>query len=419
MINAIAWALAEWSVRAALLAGVAGVLLWLCRVRDVHVRLTVWTGVLACAMLMPVATLWIEPIPLWIASDAQPQVTFLSSEISTAPLSSGGDSPSSPRPDARVSIPSILVAGWLVGAFVMLARLAIGLWLAKRLLARATEIEVGVRESPMVYAPVTLGLFKPVVLLPSDWRDWDPDKLRAVLAHERSHVTRRDPLRQFAASILRSVAWFHPLAWWIRAHLLELAELASDDAAIAITGDRITYAEALLGFIASTRTGNRIEGVAMATPKTRARRIERLLASEHKISRPIGVIGSTAVTAVLIPLLYLASATRPQELQAQALEAPRPSAPEAPRIERTPQPQLCSQSSPYKAWLEQDAVYIISPDERREYLSLSALNACKDFIEKFWLGRGTAAKEEHYRRISYANDRFRTTVPGWQTDRGR
>jgi GWxTD domain-containing protein len=84
-------------------------------------------------------------------------------------------------------------------------------------------------------------------------------------------------------------------------------------------------------------------------------------------------------------------------------------------------------SSPYGKWLNQDVVYIIADAERAAFQRLTTDEERQKFIDQFWLRRdptpGTAQnefKEEHYRRIEYANQRFRTASgqPGWQTDRG-
>lgn len=74
----------------------------------------------------------------------------------------------------------------------------------------------------------------------------------------------------------------------------------------------------------------------------------------------------------------------------------------------------------WRKWLTEDAAYIIAPEERREYLSADHAAGREAFIARFWERRGRAAKVEHYRRIEYANARFRASaVPGWRTDRGR
>jgi GWxTD domain-containing protein len=81
---------------------------------------------------------------------------------------------------------------------------------------------------------------------------------------------------------------------------------------------------------------------------------------------------------------------------------------------------------PYKTWLNEDVVYIISPEERKAFLQLETNEEREQFIEQFWLRRSTNPdlpdndfKEEHYRRIAYANEHFASGIPGWKTDRGR
>src|SRR5499425_1664160 len=80
----------------------------------------------------------------------------------------------------------------------------------------------------------------------------------------------------------------------------------------------------------------------------------------------------------------------------------------------------------YKQWLNEDVVYIISPEERSAFLQLSTSEEREQFIEQFWLRRSSNPdlpendfKEEHYRRIAYANEHFASGIPGWKTDRGR
>ncbi len=79
----------------------------------------------------------------------------------------------------------------------------------------------------------------------------------------------------------------------------------------------------------------------------------------------------------------------------------------------------------YKTWLEQDVTYIISDEERKSFRTLSNDEERDAFIENFWLRRNPDAdspdnefREEHYRRIAYANEHFAAGKPGWKTDRG-
>jgi GWxTD domain-containing protein len=81
--------------------------------------------------------------------------------------------------------------------------------------------------------------------------------------------------------------------------------------------------------------------------------------------------------------------------------------------------------TPYKQWLNEDVVYIISPEERNAFGQLATNEEREQFIEQFWLRRSTNPdlpdnefKEEHYRRIAYANEHYASGIPGWKTDRG-
>jgi GWxTD domain-containing protein len=81
--------------------------------------------------------------------------------------------------------------------------------------------------------------------------------------------------------------------------------------------------------------------------------------------------------------------------------------------------------TPYKKWLNEDVVYIISDDEKRAFKTLQTDEEREQFIEQFWLRRDPTPdteeneyREEHYRRIAYANQYFASGIPGWKSDRG-
>ncbi|HLK20173.1 MAG TPA: GWxTD domain-containing protein [Bryobacteraceae bacterium] len=82
-------------------------------------------------------------------------------------------------------------------------------------------------------------------------------------------------------------------------------------------------------------------------------------------------------------------------------------------------------ATPYKSWFNEDVAYIISDEERQAFTNLSTDDERQSFVEQFWLRRDPTPdteenefKEEHYRRIAYANERFGSGIPGWKTDRG-
>jgi GWxTD domain-containing protein len=82
--------------------------------------------------------------------------------------------------------------------------------------------------------------------------------------------------------------------------------------------------------------------------------------------------------------------------------------------------------TPYKRWLNEEVAWIITDEERKVFKALATDDEREQFIEQFWLRRDPTPdteeneyREEHYRRIAYANDRFASGIPGWKTDRGR
>ena len=125
--------------------------------------------------------------------------------------------------------------------------------------------------------------------------------------------------------------------------------------------------------------------------------------------------------AVCLPAALAQQAQDPQD--PNALPAPKKLDKDAKRkMKRT----LKELDSAYKQWLNEDVVYIITPEERNAFLQLETNEEREQFIEQFWLRRSSNPdlpdndfKEEHYRRIAYANEHFASGIPGWKTDRGR
>ena len=82
-------------------------------------------------------------------------------------------------------------------------------------------------------------------------------------------------------------------------------------------------------------------------------------------------------------------------------------------------------AGPWKKWLNEDVVYIITDEEKKAFKQLKTDEERQNFVEAFWQRRDPTPdteenefKEEHYRRIAYANDHYASGIPGWKTDRG-
>ncbi len=83
-------------------------------------------------------------------------------------------------------------------------------------------------------------------------------------------------------------------------------------------------------------------------------------------------------------------------------------------------------SKTYKKWLDEDVRWLITDEEQKAFKLLSNDEERDQFIEAFWQRRDPTPdtienefKEEHYRRMAYANEHFAAGIPGWKSDRGR
>ncbi len=282
--------LVEWSIRAALMAAGIAAVLRLLRIRSAAARHAAWTAVLAVMLLMPAWTAWGPKLALPILPEAgrtalepilpEGDLLQLPPEpvISMFPVHRGETRPGPPEPSAAWPWARIVLGCYFAGAGVMLARLIAGTVRACALVRR-TAPDDGVFTSPDCAAPVTVGWFRPVILLPSNWRSWPAAELDAVLIHEREHVRRRDPLIQWLALLDRAIFWFHPLAWWLERKLAELAEDACDAAVLRRGHDPRMYSEYLIDLARAVKRagarlpawGSAIDGGGLAS------RIRRIL----------------------------------------------------------------------------------------------------------------------------------------------
>ena len=141
-----------------------------------------------------------------------------------------------------------------------------------------------------------------VILLPPDVVDWPSAMRQAVVAHECAHVARGDFALLVLSQLNRAMFWFSPVSWLLHRRLAALAELASDDHAMRVTGDRTAYAEVLLEM--GRRSGPLLRGLAMARASTLHYRIERVLSDSlgvppvNGLQRSVLVVGAAIISFV-------------------------------------------------------------------------------------------------------------------------
>jgi beta-lactamase regulating signal transducer with metallopeptidase domain len=396
------------AIRSLALACCAGGALALCRAKNVALRLSVWRTILLVALAMPFLALLLPPLPVSVplaerlarlqaaainqtavardtdAPVAKSQETFAVSPAVANPVFNYTATPSRqysrPTPAAaleaaivpqRTPLSRIAVAGIIYAsvAIFFLVRLLLGISFGRRLdrnshtiddwqahqrlntFAKAAQLRTTPRlaESELLAVPVTFGVKDPSILLPATWRDWEPAELDAVLAHEISHVARRDALTERLSLLHRAVFWFSPLSWWLDCRLAELAEEASDDAALAAGADRTRYAETVLGFFAALEAApGRVwwQGVAMASAGQAEKRLDRILEWKGSVAMQLTKPVVIAVAVLAIPVVCVTAAFRPtisnvhstQEQSAQPPAPPAQASP-APAPQAAPVPQ--------------------------------------------------------------------------------
>lgn len=357
------------AARACILVGVVAAALAAFRTKTTSLRLFAWTATLYAALALPVVAPWLPPVRVSFPKLLRQRVamaaldhntssqpfsaarTHLEINTSTTNLERARHPVSSQELLTRQSQKTgnssvahaslrwnvIAAAIYLLTACFFLVRFATGVVWSRKLvrdsqaivefIAISKVVSFGGRHEPRLAAsewitvPLTVGGLRPTILLPSNWPEWDTQKLEAVLAHELSHVARRDPLTQHLALLYRAIFWFNPLAWWLNRYIATLAEQASDEAALSGGADQKRYARTLLDFFDALQTTPgriRWQGVSIARAGQAEQRLERILAWKGTVAMNMKKSLAAAILVLAVPVVYLTAAVRP----AQVIAAP-------------------------------------------------------------------------------------------------
>lgn len=299
--------LADASIRALVIAVAVALVLAVFRIRNSSTRHIAWAVVVMTMLLMPMLVRVAPPVrvqfpdlpPTWklMPVPPPPRIDVPVQLLDPSPaitdergarmssLAAPAANPAGPRVPLTVPVgvrwTVLALSVYLTGLVLLLARWLIGLLHLSKIRKGSQSVEANIQafESALVAVPVTVGLFRPRVILPLGWREWTADTLTAVLAHECAHVERRDPLVTAIARLNCAIFWFHPVAWWLEAKLATLAEHACDDAALKQVA-RQQYADTLLDIAATVRRhqGRLVwQGVGVDGDGRLGQRIDRVL----------------------------------------------------------------------------------------------------------------------------------------------
>ena len=365
--------LIEAAARTLLVALVVGGVLRLLRVSNVLAQKQVWRLVLAAALLMPLLVRWQwlsasalirVPLQSWGQSTAAPAAPAPSSSLPAGADQSSGlasqtvwhfDAPAQPSAPQAKPIPiQLATILWLlylgVGALLLL-RLFYGLGATIQLwttakpvcLAADSDLAAGLRlrSSRRVASPVALASG---LVLPADYAQWSRQKLRIVLAHERSHLRQGDFYLQTLAGLHVALFWFSPLSWWLKRKLVDLGEAVSDRAGLEVAASRSSYAQILLEFAALPRPTPL--GVAMANSRSSlSHRIDRFL-NESSFRQAFAGSRRRAMLAVLLVPAVIFAVTALIRVEAAAQPTAAQVAPPAAAAQATQPAQPAQATQP-------------------------------------------------------------------------
>lgn len=265
-------------------------------------------------------------------------------------------------------------------------------------------------ESLLADTPMVLGYFRPVVMVPLGFLSGLPrDCVEAIVLHELAHIRRSDYLVNACQRLIEGLLFYHPAVWWISRVMRTERENCCDDMVVMLRGNPHRYAKALTALEQSRleRQWPAREEVVAATGGNLMKRVKRLLYPKGPsgIWAPIfaAVVLMASTTIVLSAWHVNHNPVSASEQTGKKLD------------------------TPWQRWLNEDVVYIISKEERVAFERLKTDEERQKFVDQFWEQRdptpGTPEnefKEEHYRRIAYANDHWAYgQIPGWKSGRGR
>ena len=213
-----------------------------------------WLNCLLCIALLPFAGSLLNLLSITLLG-AGPLTIIDVQAGAAAVIEEAGMNANSLTASLYLSITAILVLRLVLSAFALkrLSETAVepgDRELADQTVAIASRLgisrRVTVKLSDAINSPMSFGLFRPVVILPTQALGWNQSTLEDVMVHELSHIRRLDWPTMLFCHLLSSVFWINPLVWFAKARVNEAAEQACDSAVLTYGKDGVHYAEDLL-----------------------------------------------------------------------------------------------------------------------------------------------------------------------------
>ncbi|MDB4891084.1 MAG: peptidase BlaR1 [Gemmatimonadetes bacterium] len=369
-LNDVAPIFVDAALRGAVVLLLALVLTYTLRRRSAAARHLVWVGAIVVQLLLPLFAIW---GPRWEVAVSSRLASVLPVDLPTTGVNARANSDggsTTPAPTGGVSAPSIagasgarhvtsvssvtpsqtvtqeasdrapisgrlvLLVLWILGAVVVLVRLAVGTSMVATLARKGARVDDGswlslaqklsstlqidrpltLLRGDKLGVPVTWGIVYPVVLLPDDADSWTEERRRFVLVHEMAHVKRLDALTQLAGQLALALFWFDPLVWIANRRMQLEREHACDDYVLRHGTAPSTYAEELLSMVRSLGTPDHRSAQPAFAALAMARRSEfegRMLSildpvlDRHPLSKGRTLMSAFAALLLVVPLAAL------------------------------------------------------------------------------------------------------------------
>lgn len=236
----------------------------------------------------------------------------------------GGPSPVEVGNSQFATFAPLLFCAWLLGLCFFAGRLLLGHLSLWRLAATTPVVgsdewrdrisrlcnEIGLKGTVHVHVssrrsvPMTWGVFRRHLLLPSSVMDWPEQRLEAVILHEMAHIRRADCFWQWWIQSVTCLFWFDPVVWFAKRKLWQERENACDGIAIAAGATPSAYAEALIEVSRQKRSSRPILAVAMSGGSALYRRLEAILECPPEATTVrkywLGLWGGAVVVAAVV-----------------------------------------------------------------------------------------------------------------------
>ncbi|HXB68538.1 MAG TPA: TonB family protein [Candidatus Acidoferrales bacterium] len=353
------------ALKSTLVLGAAWLMALALRGRSAAARHLVWTAAAAALLALPLLSISLPSLRLGAGGGLLPANLGL---VFHATGAGGVNAAAAPLPavagtgvHAAVRAPQgiywkiwdwkiWLLSIWVAGVLFSMAQMLVACAALRRMRGRAVPSpdrdrvrtlaeglgirhEVEVLETAPGGMPMTFGLLRPAIFMPTDAETWTDDRRQMVLLHELAHVRRGDVATHLMARVALSLYWWNPLAWTAWREFLKERERAADDLVLSSGAAATEYAGHLLEVARTMQTAQPVAwaAVAMARPSQLEGRLMAILDGRRNRQQPgrlTAALAAMLAVAVVLPLAALQSQDEPAvaarfrvDVQAQEVDA--------------------------------------------------------------------------------------------------